>query len=470
MKLLNYLSITILLFLLGSCSESVMDNINKDVNHTSDVDASTLLPAAIVRTAFETAGTDIAWYASVYVEHSAGTYGQSRDADKRVGQEAGSLMNNNFVSTYSILNICKEIQVKTSETGATPNPLLLGISQILTAYNLSVLTDMWGEVPWSEALQGKANIQPKFDKQSKIYGDIIKLLDDAISNIAKGGVSPGSSDYIYGGNAAKWTKAAWSLKARYFLRLTNRDNDAATKALNCISKGFTNQSEALMFHSYEATAKGENPWYQFLNDRSYLSSSKTIYTLMNDRNDPRMSVYFTKVGGNYVAAPNGTAEQTQGGLYSTSLITENGKTIATPIMTYHELKFIEAEAKLRKNDPTWVDAFKSAVIANFDFHGASGGETYFTSKVLINIGATLNDNLKELITQKFIAFYEHEAIEAYNDYRRTGIPTLNNPQNQTVGFVNRFPYGEDESSANGSNVPDINIYKDKVWWAGGNEK
>ncbi|MPN30260.1 hypothetical protein SDC9_177723 [bioreactor metagenome] len=64
--------------------------------------------------------------------------------------------------------------------------------------------------------------------------------------------------------------------------------------------------------------------------------------------------------------------------------------------------------------------------------------------------------------------FEFEAMEAYNDYRRTGIPTMRNPQNTVVGFVNRFPYALSETSSNSANVPQINIYKDKVWWAGGN--
>ncbi|HOU75380.1 MAG TPA: SusD/RagB family nutrient-binding outer membrane lipoprotein, partial [Tenuifilum sp.] len=74
-------------------------------------------------------------------------------------------------------------------------------------------------------------------------------------------------------------------------------------------------------------------------------------------------------------------------------------------------------------------------------------------------------------TQKYIALYEHEAIEAYNDYRRTGIPAMHNPNNTTVGFVNRFPWALSEVSSN-QNVPqtELNyIYTTKVWWAGGDE-
>ena len=75
------------------------------------------------------------------------------------------------------------------------------------------------------------------------------------------------------------------------------------------------------------------------------------------------------------------------------------------------------------------------------------------------------NELKEIITQKYISFYEYEAIEAYNDYRRTGFPVMHNPNNATVGFVNRFPYALSETSSNPENVPVIDVFKDKVWWA-----
>ncbi|NJO89557.1 MAG: SusD/RagB family nutrient-binding outer membrane lipoprotein [Chloroflexia bacterium] len=66
--------------------------------------------------------------------------------------------------------------------------------------------------------------------------------------------------------------------------------------------------------------------------------------------------------------------------------------------------------------------------------------------------------------------YEAEAMEAYNDYRRTGFPTMHNPNNATVGFVKRFPFAQSEMSNNGANVPSgVNIFTDDVWWAGGDE-
>ena len=82
---------------------------------------------------------------------------------------------------------------------------------------------------------------------------------------------------------------------------------------------------------------------------------------------------------------------------------------------------------------------------------------------------TAGNELKEIITQKYIAFYEFESIEAYNDYRRTGFPVMTNPNNSNpnLGFVNRLPFPTSEVTSNSAHVPVVNIFQDKVWWAGG---
>ena len=446
-----------------------MDDINRELNNALSMSAQSEIPDVILKSSVQGTATDIAWYATVYIEQSAGTWAQSAQADKRVGQDASSLFGNSWDQQYDVLMICKDIITKTEPGGAEPDNLFArGIAQLFTAYNLALLTDMWGEVPWTEALQGAAVLQPKFDNQSTIYPKIQQYLDDAISSFTNATNVSGVGDYIYGGDVASWIKAAYSLKARYYMRLSVVEgNSACTSALGIIANGL-GQGENFEFAAYEASASGENPWYQFLIDRTHLSVSQTLFNIMNDRNDPRIPAYFTLIGGVYNPAPSGTAIEQQGGIYSTSLITENGQTAPTPLMTYHELKFIEAEAKYRTGDGTWQASLQEAIAANFAYHGVTGDSAYYADEVAPRL--TTGNELTELLTQKYIGFYEFEAIEAYNDYRRVpSFLTLNNPNNATTGFVWRFPYGLSEVSSNPDNVPDVNVFADKVWWAGGAE-
>jgi hypothetical protein len=134
-------------------------------------------------------------------------------------------------------------------------------------------------------------------------------------------------------------------------------------------------------------------------------------------------------------------------------------------MSYHELLFVIAEAKFRASDATYTTDLKNAITASFAWHKVTeSAATYYTANVEPKLATAA---LEEILTQKYIAGYEIESIEAYNDYRRTGFPTMKNPNNNLAayGFVNRFPYPTTEESYNSANVPSINSFKDKVWWA-----
>ena len=186
MKILKYILTASLALVLFACSEDTMDDVNRDQNNTTAMDAKSLLTDIILKTSYETTATDLAWYATVFVEHSAGTWAQSSDADRRTGQTS-STYNNSWNSLYSLLNNCKKVLSKTDPvTGDEPdNYWARGVVQILTAYNLAVATDFWGEIPWTEAGLGLENLKPKYENQSVIYDYIFDLLDDAIVNLGK---------------------------------------------------------------------------------------------------------------------------------------------------------------------------------------------------------------------------------------------------------------------------------------------
>lgn len=448
-----------------ACSEDIMDEINEDQNNALVMDARNLLPDLTLKSGFESTATDLAWYATVYIEHNAGTWNQSHQADARVGQTANSLLNNSWNSLYDVMNISKTIIDMTDpETGAEPNNLYArGVAQILLAYNLAITTDFWGEIPYAEAFQGFNNLNPAYQKQSDIYPIIQQLLDDGIVAMTNSTVSHGARDFIYS-SKEEWVKAAWSLKARFHMRLTNINaQNASTQALAAAANGFTSADDEMMIGGFDVALPGSNPWGEFWYNRDHLSVSTTIFDLMAERNDSlRMQNYFSATTRASMA-PIGAAQQTQGG-YAQSLYTSGWDAMALPVImfTYHELKFIEAEAKFRTGAADWQDALEAAVEAAFEFHGAEVG-TYFDDEVLPLL--TAGNELKEIMTQKYIAFYDREAIEAYNDYRRTGFPEMKNPNNATVGFVNRAPFPVSEVSSNSANVPDVNIFTDKVWWA-----
>jgi hypothetical protein len=475
MKILKHIFLFSFAFLLFSCSEDKMDEINVDRNNPNVMDAKNLIPDLLLKSAFETTATDIAWYATVYIEHAAGTWAQSGEADRRVAQNSASLFNNSWNSLYDVMNIAKAIMDKTDpEKGdEKDNYWCRAIGQIMMAYNLAVATDMWGEVPYSEAFQGLNNMRPKYEKQSDLYPVIQSLLDGGIENMGKAVAFYRDKDYLFGSlaveaNREAWIKFAYSLKARYHLRLSERNgNQASEAALAAIPNAIQSAADQALFKGFAYAVGGMNPWGEFWYWRDHLSVSTTIFNLMNERNDTlRMNRYFTSADPDDIA-PSGTANQVQGG-YSQSRYTNGGAGAQSPILmfTYQELKFIKAEAKFRLGHADWQDALQEAVEESFAFHGVAIN-SYFNDAVIPRL--TAGNELKEIMTQKYIAMFDREAIEVYNDYRRTGFPEMKNPNNAIVGFVHRFPYALSEVSSNPGNVPSIDVHVDKVWWAGGSE-
>ena len=175
-----------------------------------------------------------------------------------------------------------------------------------------------------------------------------------------------------------------------------------------------------------------------------------------------------------VFAPNGTPNQVQG-VYSISAITN--PTAPTYLLSYHEVEFLKAEAYVRLNDLQNADtALRKAVTAAFMKVniGLSAAEAvdYFNTTVRPKFQT---NPLSEVMNQKYIAFYEEEAIEAYNDYRRLkamgdNVISLDNPMNANL-FPLRFTYGSEDVTTN-LNVREAYgdgtyVYSENVWWAGG---
>jgi len=455
-----------------------MDEINKNINDPSDMTSNLIITDAMTTSAFNVTGGDFAFYASIYIEHNVGSWGQFYNADIRSSEPSSSTSYNNaWNALYANLYTLKVVREKCSEGGSEQgNYHTLGIAQILTAYNLGSLTDAMGDVPWTQALQPGVIFTPVLDKQEDIYDDIFQLLDDAIANLEKETIFPslGLQDLIYGGDIDLWKKFAYGLKARYTMRLSLKD-PAYADVITFANQSFTSGDEQAQFNYNGNTS--QSPFYCMFQDRDYYSASQSLHDKLVARSDPRDSVFFMPhpdAEEGLVFAPNGTANQVQG-FYSISAIS----TITAPtyLLSYHELEFLKAEAYVRTGNLALADtALKKGVTAAFQKLNigltAADAVGYFNSSVRPKFTA---NPLSEVMNQKYIAFFEEEAFEAYNDYRRLqamgdNVIQLNNPLN-TNRFPLRFSYGSSDITTN-FNIREaygdgMYVYSEKVWWSGG---
>ncbi len=490
MKYLYGLALATMLF--SSCSENLMDRVNrKETSKTADkVAAKFQLTDAEVATAYSTVNGAYAWYVSSYTEQLFGTgNNQMMKAELRNPSETASAttFNNEWNSTYLNLHNIYQMIEKCSEGGINASQSdLLGMAQILNAINWGVLTDLHGDVPFTECFTG--NPAPKIDTQESIYTAILKMLDDAQTNLANGGSNAGEQDLFFGGDTEKWSAFGHAVKARYLLHTYGRNksvlSEVVKEAQAAIDGGFTG-CYLKVFNGVTA----DNAWSAYQWSRYYIGSNKTVDDLMLEREDPREPLYNYDglgTGEDIIGEPGNADQATLVQALNEPAWLENGAANLV-IMSESELYFILAEAQaILGQDAT--AAFEKAVSSNVKEYFAIAGEEIEDADVEDYIEGLADlfaaDPLKEIRIQKYLAQTRGEVIETYNDMRRIiytdgKYPVeMKNPNNtSSVGnrWPLRLPYGDSDVVSNpnvtaafgSGNEAGMYVFTENVWWAGG---
>src|SRR3989441_9852451 len=146
---------------------------------------------------------------------------------------------------------------------AAGDSVFLGIAKIWEAFDIGVAADLWGDIPYTEAVG--ANPTPVLDNQSAVYDSVQSLLSQAIAELGGPGTGPLGNDLVYGGDKAKWIAAAHTLKARFLLHTVEAATNKAGVYGNVITEATAGigspAGDLLAFHS-SATPE-RNIWDQF---------------------------------------------------------------------------------------------------------------------------------------------------------------------------------------------------------------
>ncbi|XZF13252.1 SusD/RagB family nutrient-binding outer membrane lipoprotein [Chitinophagaceae bacterium MMS25-I14] len=445
-----YISLTAVLFL-GSCRK------DKDLfvspNNPTDATPQTLLTSIEVGT-MNTYEGDLNRSSSLFIQHNVGVDGQYLQVQRYQLDE--SIYNNQWAQLYQTLLTCKVLDQKYS----AKNPYYGGINEIMMAMNWGVLTDLWGDIPYSEALAAEANYTPKYDPQQTVITGILGMLDDAIVKLSQPSgdnvVLPAGDDIIFNGDAGKWIKTAYTLKARYLNRLSNKGSYDPNAILTSLSSGIQSSADNCM--AIHGTGGNEqNQWFAFLNQgRIYMGASNTLLDSMQLRpQDERVYYYYDSSGGGTITGSPIDVPSQSASLLGPYLA--GGPDVSTPLVTYTEAKFIEAEVKARQNDPTTFQVLNDAITESCIT--VTGG-VYNGSTIATYTAGTAN--LSRVMYEKWIAMFGQ--LEAFNDYRRTKLPALTpNPDGVISIIPQRFPTPQSERTTNpNALVPALST---PVWWA-----
>lgn len=435
----------------AGCEKGFLEGFGEDPNNPTEVSPNLVLSTAQVATGYVYGG-DYARYSDMWVQHQAGTDRQFSSIGQYIITEA-DVDNIWRFNAYGggMIDLQNLIDQQTEEG----NMAYVGIAKILMASNLGLLTDCFGDIPYSDAFQGADNISPTYDSQESIYASILSLLSAAHSDLdAESPFSPEDDDIMFGGDLAAWHAAARALEARYKLHLANNSGDYAA-VLTAIDAGAITSNDGDLQLPFGDLVTEQNLWFQFYEQRSgYLSMGKFFIDMMNSTSDPRLPVYATlNTGGVYNGASPGDAFTTDFSLIGPFYGSANSP---IPIITYSEQKFIEAEAAFKSGDNARAaTAHNEGVIANLAKLGVT--DAVYEAAHAAETSGTIT--LEKIMEQKYLAMFTQ--LESWTDYRRTGIPAIV-PASGTVPV--RFPYPSSERLYNGGNVPTGVTTSSMLWW------
>ena len=463
------LALTATPLVITSCRQEL--DINVDPNNPSQASLSGLLSASQVGFAFALGGEGTRMPASI-VQHYAGHRAQPLDyAQYRI---TSSATDGTWTALYNTLMDMKEMENKAAASG---NQAYLGVSKILQAHAFSVITDLFGDIPFSQALQGRTNITPVYDKQEDIYPALITMIDEGVAALTAA-TETISGDIVYGGDVTKWKKYGNSLKLRLLNHLSSRQPNAAANFL-ATNPSLIDTSVDDAKVAFGSVASNANPIYQFdvLSGRKDQAVASTIVNKMRALSDPRVSVYFEPVAGNALGlkgqylgnAPGNDTEDSQKNRYSR--VGSAYASIKAPVvlMSAAEVNFIKAEVYHRASDSRAQAAYQAAITQDFAALGLSSSSA---STYLANANVAYNGTLQRIMEQKWITMFQ-ASYESWVDWRRTGFPALTPAaSNVTSNVIPRnLPYPEVEINSNRANLvagPGIPIpytgLSNRVWW------
>jgi hypothetical protein len=371
-----------------------------------------------------------------------------------------------WLTLYS--GILQNLEIINTKAVTSGNHSYGVIAKVLTAYTLGVTTDLFGDVPFDDAFDGK--FKPAYETQEEIYNRLQEILDSAIleSTLDPGIHTPASDDYIYSGDMDKWVKFAYSLKARYYMHLTDAPGqDAVTQstlALQAIDKAFASTDDEANFSVYSDNPSSENPWFMNIGeDQGGVVLGQSFVDSLVARDDPRLPVIATSPNGVFLGRLSTTEADPDPTVYS--VINEFYAGIDAPlsIFNYSEVLFLKAEATLNVSGASAAEPiYQEAIKSHMDKLGVdpADADVYIASRS----GLTTSDALERIIEEKSVANFL--SIENYNDWRRTGFPELEIvPEPFIPEIPLRFPYPLAEITSNSQPQHTLTV-RDKVWWDG----
>lgn len=428
-----------------SCED--ITEVNDDPTRLSEVNLSLIAP--IVQAGhYRNEGTNPCRVAGIAMQQLIGFDAQQLGYNTNViGEDAMD----NYWTTGLYAGTMKDAIVMVEQAEEEGNAFYEGMGKIFLAAALADATSYFGDIPYSEAFQGTAQLKPVYDSQESIYNDVQTLLDEAIAALQADDAGHVGGDLVFGGDAGLWIKTANALKARYLLH-TQKRKDVTGEVLALIDASMVDASEEATFQF--GTAETEN-WTlaKFGRERTNTLVFNTGFAeSLESNNDPRLTKY---------AVFDGTVWQ-YWVLGDQNLVWAIDNA-AVPLVSYAELMFMKAEALLRDGaaDADINEALRAGITASMGLVRLDPAEAAVADYIDANseVSGSFDEKLEKIMYEAYVAYYGHNFHQTWANYRRTGSPELTPVPGGDGGGLNpggdiiqRYLYPTSETQTNRENA------------------
>ncbi len=473
------------LLIAGACTND-FEELNSNPNKPMEVSPQYLLPQAL-QTSIDNYWGNKNRNERLNFDHAMSWTGYltrniyENEGDNYNVQPSVNIKNWEVFYTDGLINYQKIIEIA-GEGAEPPNPNYEGIGLGMRAWSFSLLTDVWGAIPYTEALAGTSEepvFSPAYDTQETVYAGMIEDLKMANQKLDPAGAAV-KGDIMFGGDTMMWKKFFNSLRFKLLNRQAHKVASSAAEMRTMLSDPATypmiGSNDDIAQLNYGAVPTN-NPWNDILiqQGRSDWNINSVLVDMLKGYNDPRLEVYAlpgSLANGEIKGHPSGlpgeiaTTYLGQSAIINTNVFAQT--TSPSVLMSYAELLFAQAEAALEGNISGDAQAlFEAGITAAFDQYGLTVPAGY-----MAQLGSVSKENI---MTQKWIALFG-QGIESWTELRRTGYPVMP-PADPRAQFKNdgvlptRLGYPSTEYSLNGTNVAagatlngGEDDMKTKLWW------
>lgn len=425
-----FLYTTLVAGLLSSCNLDINDDPNYPGNDNVTPD---LIFPAVEGSIAAAVGGDIHNYAGFFAQYydQKPESSQYNDLAQYLFNESSQVLDYSYRIMYAgALMDAKEI-LDNSENEADRFA-----TTVLRAYALQVMVDNTSEVPYSEALMGNENPNPKWDNGENVYRGVLAEMDEAESLLTNNSAME-SDDLVFDQNLDQWRGLANALRLRMYLRFVdaNVDRDAYIQRIQALVQANDFFTGDAAFSGFSNETDKRNPWYE-TNAIGLTGNHCAAYPIISyfqATSDARISYAFDKASetSTYVGQiPGGKTRSVEENsdwknknvsAFNYNHSDGNGAVQPVYFFTQAELQFLIAEVQLRfnNNEAAAKTAYERGVSRDFEVRGMSGQEGN-----ILNLWNSASDKLELIYMQKWVALFCMDHMEAWSEIRRTDCPKL----------------------------------------------